>query len=216
VYAKQNWYAISRYDLENFQKETEYFLRHNGVDYIDGFLSKMYTEFYVGNGHLSFCSHCKKCSIWVNRQMVYPHLSTAPLPIVEMPESVRELYNEARFIASQSPRGACALLRLAIQLLIKELGENDSNLNKAIGNLVKKGLPETIQKALDSVRVVGNNAVHPGEIDIKDDPQIANSLFMLLNFISEKMITENNKVDAIYNSLPKKKLQAINERDNRG
>ena len=38
---------------------------------------------------------------------------------------------------------------------------------------------------------------------------------MLVNFISEKMITEDKKVDAIYSSLPKNTRDAINERDNR-
>ena len=215
VYAKQNWYNISRYDLEIFTQEAEYFLRHNGVNHFESFLIKIYQKFYVKNSKLSFCSCCKNYSIWVNKKIVYPHLSTAPLPIAEMPESVKELYNEARSISNQSPRGACALLRLAIQLLVKELEKDESNLNKAIGKLVKRGLPEKIQKALDSVRVIGNNAVHPGEIDIKDNPEIANSLFMLVNFISEKMITENKQVEAIYNILPEENKRAINKRDNR-
>lgn len=172
-------------------------------------------KYPVKGSKFSFCYHCKKYSIWVNQKMVYPHLSTAPLPTAEMPESVKELYNEARIISNQSPRGACALLRLAIQLLVKELEKNEKNLNKAIKHLVEKGLPEKIQKSLDAVRVIGNNAVHPGEINIKDNPEIANSLFMLVNFISEKMITENRMVDTIYNSLPEDKIEAINKRDNR-
>ena len=74
--------------------------------------------------------------------MIYPHSSTAPLPIDEMPENVKELFNEARAVLNQSPRGACALLRLAIQYIVKELGEDEKNLNKAIGSLVEKGLPK--------------------------------------------------------------------------
>ena len=185
VYAHQNWASI-----------------HNESNWMKEFSS-------------SFCYHCKKYSIWNNRKMVYPHLSTAPLPVAEMPKLVKKLYKEARAISNQSPRGACALLRLAIQFLVKELGENEEHLNTAIGNLVKKGLPKRIQQSLDAVRVIGNNAVHPGEIDIKDNPEIANSLFMLVNFISEKMITEDKKVDAIYSSLPKNKIEAINKRDSR-
>ena len=178
-------------------------------------LKEMFYKFYINNAEFSFCDHCKKYSIWVNQKIVYPHLSTAPLPVAEMPESVKELYDEARVILNQSPRGACALLRLAIQFLVKELGEKEKNLNTAIGNLVKKGLPQKIQESLDSVRVIGNNAVHPGEINIKDNPKMADSLFMLVNFISEKMITEDKKVDAIYSSLPENKIEAINKRDNR-
>ena len=178
-------------------------------------LKKIYHRFYINNSEFAFCDHCKRYSIWVNKKMVYPYLSTVPLSVDEMPESVKELYNEARIISNQSPRGACALLRLAIQFLVKELGEDENNLSTAIGNLVQKGLPEKIQKSLDAVRVIGNNAVHPGLIDIRDNPKIVSSLFKLVNFISEKMITENKEVDAIYSSLPKSKIEAINNRDNR-
>ena len=199
-----------------FRKCYNHRLNEDTVENILCILSKVYKDTnFIKDCDLSFCDYCKKYSIWVNKKIVYPHLSTAPLPVAEMPESVKELYSEARTIANQSPRGACALLRLAIHRLIKELGEDENNLSTAIGNLVKKGLPEKIQKALDTVRVIGNNAVHPGEINIKDNPEIANSLFMLVNFIYEKMIIEGKKVNAIYSFLPKKKIEAINNRDNR-
>ncbi len=213
VYAKQNWHEVFQYNHNDLMRETKRHLNTQGAGNIGHFFSQMYYDLVIQNSNISFCDHCKKYSIWVDQKMVYPHLSTAPLPIAEMPESVKDLYNEARDIANRSPRGACALLRLAIEVLIKELGEDKINLNTAIGNLVKKGLPKRIQKALDAVRVIGNNAVHPGEIDIKDNPEIAISLFMLINFISEKMITEDKKVDAIYSSLPSDKIKAINERD---
>ena len=179
-------------------------------------LSTIYDELYrIVDSKFAFCDHCKKYSVWVKEKMVYPYFSTAPLPVTEMPESIKEVYNEARSILNQSPRGACALLRLAIQFLVRELEGDKKHLNTAIGNLVKKGLPGKIQKSLDAVRVIGNNAVHPGVIDIKDNPRIASSLFMLVNFICEKMITEDKKVDAIYNALPPGTIQAINNRDNR-
>ena len=169
---------------------------------------------------LSFCDNCNKYSIWVNRSLVYPDSSTAPLPIEEMPKSVKEIYNEARSIVNKSPRGACALLRLAVQTLIKELGEDESNLNKAIGKLVEKGLTKKVQEALDTVRVIGNNAVHPINTIVKDDTdnsKRATKLFNMLNFISEKMIADNKKISGFYNdSIPESKKEAINQRDKKG
>ena len=225
VYANQYWLSIRQCNKKLIVEKMRICLKvqsrnilsiDNLIDRVLSDLSTIYDELYkIVDSRFAFCDHCKKYSIWVDKKMVYPHLSTAPLPVVEMPESVKELYNEARSISNQSPRGACALLRLAIQFLVKELKEDEKNLNKAIGNLVKKGLPEKIQRALDSVRVIGNNLVHPGVIDIKDNPEIASSLFMLVNFICEKMITEDRKVDAIYNALPLDKIKAINNRDNR-
>ena len=134
----------------------------------------------------SFCDMCNRFALWEGSQLFYPAVRTAPLPLADMPEEVKADYNEARDIFSNSPRGAAALLRLAIQKLVAELGETGDNLNVSIGNLVKKGLPERIQKALDVVRVVGNNAVHPGQIVIEDNPDIALNLFKLLNLIVER------------------------------
>ena len=71
----------------------------------------------------------------------------------DMPESVKQLYNEAGLIYNKSPRAACALLRLAIERLCNELGEVDRDINNNIGALVKKGLSKDIQQALDVVRV---------------------------------------------------------------
>jgi hypothetical protein len=67
--------------------------------------------------------------------------------------------------------------------------------------------------ALDSVRVIGNEAVHPGQIDLRDTPEIAMSLFGLVNFIVEKMITEPKEIDAFYGALPATKLDQIAKRD---
>jgi hypothetical protein len=46
-----------------------------------------------------------------------------------------------------------------------------------IGELVKAGLPLEIQQSLDIVRVVGNNQVHPGILDVRDDPEMP-SIFL--------------------------------------
>ena len=131
-----------------------------------------------------------------------------------MPESVKQLYNEAGLIYNKSPRAACALLRLAIDRLCNELGETDRDINKNIGALVKKGLPETVQKALDVVRVVGNKAVHPGQIAFDvDDKATATMLMRLLNIIVERMITEPKEIGSLYQGLPESVRESIVIRD---
>jgi hypothetical protein len=158
------------------------------------------------------CAHCDKKTLWIEKTMYFPDTGTAPNPNSEMPESVKKLYNEAASIQSKSPRGAGALLRLAIQVLCKELGENGQNINVDISSLVKKGLPDIVQQSLDIVRVTGNDAVHPGQIDV-DDPEIVNNLFKLINLIVEYMIALPKQVSGIYGQLPKDKLAGINQRD---
>jgi acetyl/propionyl-CoA carboxylase alpha subunit len=78
---------------------------------------------------------------------------------------------------------------------------------------VKKGLDKRVQQALDIVRVVGNDAVHPGQIDLRDDRDTATKLLGLVNLIAEKMITEPKHIEALYGGLPEAKRQAIEKRD---
>lgn len=160
------------------------------------------------------CARCEKFSLWMFGKMVYPSVKAAPLPNSDLPEDVKADYEEARNIANDSPRGAAALLRLAIQKLCKHLGEKGKNINDDIASLVKKGLPEKVQQALDIVRVVGNNAVHPGQIDLNDEPAVANKLFDLVNIIAEIMITQPKHVASIYDKvLPAGQKDAIEKRD---
>lgn len=145
--------------------------------------------------------------------MIYPAVAMAAMPSEDLPENCYVDYMEARAIASESPRAAAALLRLTVQKLCKHFGEPGRDINADIGSLVQKGLPKQLQEALDVVRVIGNEAVHPGEIDFEDNPGVAYSLFQLINLIVEKMITEPRQIAEIYQTLPAKKLAGITQRD---
>ncbi len=145
--------------------------------------------------------------------MVYPELGAAPPPNADMPSEVVHYYREAAAIAQRSPRSAAALLRLAVQVLCIELGEKGKSINDDIASLVKKGLPSLVQKALDVVRIVGNNAVHPGQIDT-DDAATVSSLFQLLNVIVDYMISMPARIDSAYSNLPSNLREAIAKRDN--
>lgn len=136
-----------------------------------------------------------------------------PKPHKDMPISIREDYEEAQDVFPYSARSAAALLRLALQKLCKELGEKGKDINDDIRSLVKKGLPDHIQQALDIVRIVGNEAVHPGVINIRDNPEIAMELFTLINEIVEDQIAMKQRIKTRYDSLPKTKLKAIEEKD---
>jgi len=86
------------------------------------------------------------------------------------------------------------------------------NINDDIKLLVQKGLPVQVQQALDAVRVIGNNAVHPGQIDT-DNPEMAGSLFALVNLVTDYMLSKPNEVSEIYGSLPQGAIEAIEKRD---
>jgi hypothetical protein len=118
---------------------------------------------------VSHCFSCNDWSVWVADNLIYPEKPTAIEPNEEMPPEVRADFNEAAAIVDTSPRGAAALLRLVIQKLMKDLNLKGKDLDADIGDLVKRGLDDRIKKALDVIRVIGNNAVHPGQMDLRDD-----------------------------------------------
>lgn len=162
---------------------------------------------------LAYCAHCNRFSVWYDGKMIIPTTGSAPLPNPDLPTEIKPDYDEARSICGPSPRGAAALLRLVIQKLCKHLGQNGVDLNADIANLVNQGLSPKIQKALDVVRVIGNEAVHPGQIDLNDNPEMASKLFVLVNLIVDAMITQPKQINDLYRSLPESKRKAIDARD---
>ena len=162
---------------------------------------------------LAACDHCGHFSIWLSEQMVYPTVSVAPYPNPDLPPEVKSEFEEARSILAKSPRGAAALLRLAVQKFCKNLDEKGDNINQDIAELVKKGLPLGVQQSLDAVRVIGNNAVHPGQIDITDDQETAASLFELVNMVFDYMVTQPKRIAGIYDKIPPELKDAIKKRD---
>ena len=160
-----------------------------------------------------YCSHCGKYSVWRDKVVISPDSSPAPIPNIDLPEEIRIDFDEARAIISRSPRGAAALFRLCIQKLCKHLGGTGKNINDDIAYLVSQGLNVRIQQSLDIVRVVGNEAVHPGSMDLKDNAEIALQLANLINLIADAMITQPKAVDALYAKLPVSTRDSISKRD---
>lgn len=194
--------SLMRWSFHHFNEDMDkvFEVRTGGKEYLN--------ELYIAK-----CVNCGKKIIWINKNYVYPDI-IAEEPNSDMPESVKQLYNEAGLIYNKSPRAACALLRLAIDRLCNELGETDRDINKNIGSLVKKGLPQSVQQALDVVRVVGNKAVHPGMISFDvDDKNTATMLMRLLNIITERMITEPKEIESLYEDLPESVKESITKRD---
>ncbi len=170
----------------------------------------------IQNLYISKCYNCSEISIWFGKTLAWPQRGKATSPNPDMPEGAMTDYEEASLIVGASPRGAAALLRLAISKICIALGCDGKNLNNDIAELVSKGLDVRVQQALDIVRVVGNNAVHPGELDIKDDLETAESLFGLVNLIVEIMISQPKEVGKMFSKLPQGAVNAIQKRDDAG
>lgn len=160
----------------------------------------------------SQCYACEEVAIWLYDKLIYPATLTAAMPNKDLSDEIKKDFNEARNIVALSPRGAAALLRLCVQKLCIHLGEQ-GKIDQMIGALVKKGLNPTVQKALDTVRVIGNEAVHPGEMELSDDTGTAEALFSLVNLIADQMISGPKAVNAMFSSLPEEKRKGIENRD---
>ncbi|MEY4354506.1 MAG: hypothetical protein RLZZ609_2747 [Cyanobacteriota bacterium] len=192
----------------------EYFHQmKQGDPFLERHENSTYLSTEIHNAWISTCFNCKRIGIWAHDRLVFPAMKMGPLPNADLPPEIRSDVEEARGIVELSPRGAAALLRLAIQKLCAYLGERGKNIDDDIASLVKKGLNPLVQQSLDVVRVIGNEAVHPGVIDLRDDRASAERLFDLVNIVAEQMITHPKSVREMYEKLPSSKIDAIQRRD---
>lgn len=187
VYAKQTWFP---------------FLRSTST-----------STMQAGGWRGAQCGACGGTSVWRGKELVWPMRTRGPQPHPDMPAGPRELYDEARAVSSISRKSAIALLRLALQHLVDDLDKGSGGIDKKIGRLGQRGLDPQVQQAMDIVRVVGNNAVHPGQIDVDADDEWLGALFMLMNLIVEQMIARPKHIQSLMAKLPSGALDAIARRD---
>jgi len=153
---------------------------------------------------ISRCSHCLNFAIWAEDVPIYPNVSQAPPPSSDLPFDIALEFEEARDILKRSARCAAALFRLSFQKLCCMLGGTGENLEKDVDYLIQRGLIPKIKKNLESVRVIGPDAVQTGMIDPADDIGTAIQISQLINIIVNTFITQpkllddlNEKVDAV-------------------
>lgn len=189
----------------------------NNLKAVGEYTSPMATDFESAQ-----CNKCRNISVWKTKirnksrvgELVYPDIGIAPPAAEDMPQDVKSDYEEAALIFNKSPRGAAALLRLGLQKLCKHLGEEGKNINTDIRALAEKQvLPSLIIKVADTVRITGNNAVHPGEMNEEDFDFVAGKLFELLNIIVSKGITEPKVLKELYEKTPEAPRVAAELRD---
>lgn len=227
VVAKQEWEDFESLSKVAGSVQNQFFLSYRSriQDYQQDAISLFLKEFQnrcprVLENHMprevsfSTCQSCDESSIWMNSELVYPRQIAIDPPNTDLEEGIKDIYSEAASIVGDSPKGAAALLRLALQKVLVQIGEPGKNINDDIKTLVSKGLSPKIQKALDFVRVVGNNAVHPGQISIDDNRDVATKMFRLLNLIADEMITRPKEIDDLYDDvIPDETKEHIKKRD---
>ena len=199
VLATQKWVGGTSY-ISDLLKHKDRFIRiyidklpKEQLEAIEKFVNKIRFDYSVeasNNSHYSAeCSNCHDVSIWIDKKMVYPPVSTSPPAHKDMPESVEKIYEEARNVALPSPRSAAVLLRVALEELTKELDETEGSLYQRIRGLENQGLSKETIEYFDTVRIITNEiGAHAGVLDLNKeaDPEIINDLFFLVNTIVEQ------------------------------
>lgn len=132
-----------------------------------------------------------------------------------MPDACKEIYNEAALVFSYSRRAAAALLRLCLQLLLKEAGIPGSSIDKQIQNLIKSGEDPSDVLYMDICRILGNESVHPGTINLNEDTDTAAVLFMFINMATSRLFTVKRQINEIYQKLPAGARKALEDRNAR-
>lgn len=201
VTATQSWYgnncvysAQELYDVET----DEVCLRFSG-QYI--------TDEIISEWLFSKCESCKQIAVWHKDEMVHPFSCPVDEPNPDMPGVVRDRYIEASKVVGLSPVSAAALLRLALQLLLKEVLQEDStgSVYEDIKLLKDRPIDSSLVKALDIIRISGNESVHPGTVNLNENKDDAFYLFDLLNMICDQFFTQPRKMQEMYEKMPESK-----------
>lgn len=205
----QYWYSVRGYGLQGLPEVRTVRLPGRGSGFpierdkpvrFIGPVEHMDADAWLENCFISLCMECKDFALWFGSKMSFPTSNSAPAPHPDLPEEMKSDYKEAAQILSQSPRGAAALLRLVVEKLCHHLGYKQKSIDANIAKMVEDGLPHEVERALDIVRVVGNGAVHPGHLDLKDDQTTATKLFEIVNYIVLDRITRPKELEQIFNA----------------
>lgn len=156
----------------------------------------------------------------IEEKMIFPwwcNESTIPAH-PDMPKEIKKDYAEAAAILDNSPRWSCAILRLALEKLldtiIEKKGQDKKDINKSIAYLIWEGvLSERLSKMMDAVRVIGNWAIHPWVLDLKDTKQTALKLFSIFNYIVEELISRPKREEELFWMIPDPLKEWIEKRN---
>lgn len=166
----------------------------------------------------STCSRCNESSVWRADRMVFPTSGVVAVPHADMPDTARELYDEAREVAGISRRAGAALARATLERLLKVLDPQAGSvaLDKRIGRILPR-VSEPLGQLLTVIRHVGNKSLHvpdqPDEILVfvldEENGQVMELLFEAINDLVDELITRPARSKSLYDRVPEGVRQAV-------
>lgn len=159
---------------------------------------------------IALCQYCGSFSLWLGERMLYPQTGEAPPPHPDMPPAIRELYEEARGVLPASPRASAALLRVALEGLLEEAGNEKGSLADRLKRAHEEGkLTTQTYKLAGVLRLAGNAAAHYElwKIDPsqgQEDREMILALFEFLNEVTEELIAKPKRLEEMEQKLSRK------------
>lgn len=106
------------------------------------------------------CTNCGQIIIFLDENMIYPLGTKRGEAPTEVPEKIRQDFNEACIVENLSKKASAALGRRCLQNLLHEQGIEKKNLSLEIDEAIKI-LPSHLSESIDAIRKIGNFAAHP-------------------------------------------------------
>jgi Domain of unknown function (DUF4145) len=162
----------------------------------------------------SVCNYCDDICLWENTELVYPESDfLVEDPNSDMPEFVKDIYYEARSILQYSARSSSALLRLALETMLEDKGYKQNKLHEKITALIgSENASDELIMAAELIRHYGNSSAHKGFIDLNDNLDTANELFMVINIIAQDQYSKPKRLQALMDKLPVGKREGLEKK----
>jgi hypothetical protein len=64
----------------------------------------------LDNVYFCICRHCKGYTIWVDEKMIYPKINGVSFPYPDMPQDVKEVYEEAVTVSACCTRATITVI----------------------------------------------------------------------------------------------------------
>lgn len=164
---------------------------------------------YHPHRFVTCCLSCGKFSYWDNGKIAFP-IRTGILPSPDMPDNAAEVFREAQAIISLSPRAACALLRVCLEMIADWYGENQNvegfdKSERLYKKIHKIGISPAFQQIAKACRIAGNEHAHSGEIDLsgEDSYEIAEAMSRMINSLVNTWITPMRESEEVLQKLGK-------------
>lgn len=208
-YAQQEWHFVTTMSRPILNGNST-------VDYVEYYgLADSWVPSTESKIAFSDCKVCSESAVWVKGELIHPNKRVIEKSHELMPKEVKEIYDEAAAVYDISPRSSAALLRLGLEILLPYLGAEKAKINTMIQQLVeeRKAIGR-VQKAMDALRVIGNDAVHPGVIDLegRDDKEVSLALFKITNYIVAETLGSDDMIEDLYSLLPGRVKEGIENR----